>query len=551
MSVTELKSGGAVRWLRGWLLLLLAAMLWAGQQAGAGSITDVKVVNVTPSGFSVVWRSVNTTPSLAVFADAGGATNLTGQLGIEAFPVRTGNPDLAAGYPRRTDVATLKQLTSGLGLMFMRVSGCQPNTAYHFQLTSTPTNGTPEVYPATGPLPTVVTPTENSFVTNDQMLILDVPIPNGRGSIVLLSHTNAAYALASVVGDGVGTNQAFFNVNDLFALANTGNFTPLGDQHFTLNVLAPGQTDLSQSYTLTFTADLATALATQISLNTDLLALQVGSAVLRAGQSGTVPLTGSVNTNLTSIDLTLQIPPGYLTNLALQSLAPTLNPAASTLVLQGGSTWQLHLGAISGQTFIGSNLLAQIAFTAVSNLGSAFVPLQVTVLNAIKSDATAITRKLAQSGRVVVIANEPLLEAGFAADGSRQLTLFGKAPMSYAVEYNTNLLNPGGWTHVQHFVQTNMVTLVGGLGVPSPNMFYRALEFAPDPPVLDAVQDTTGKRTMLAFGQAGKQYTVLAKTNLSNVVPWTPVQSYTLTNSYNYLAPTGSSGLIFYRLQRN
>ena len=339
MSVTELKSGGAVRWLRGWLLLLLAAMLWAGQQAGAGSITDVKVVNVTPSGFSVVWRSVNTTPSLAVFADAGGATNLTGQLGIEAFPVRTGNPDLAAGYPRRTDVATLKQLTSGLGLMFMRVSGCQPNTAYHFQLTSTPTNGTPEVYPATGPLPTVVTPTENSFVTNDQMLILDVPIPNGRGSIVLLSHTNAAYALASVVGDGVGTNQAFFNVNDLFALANTGNFTPLGDQHFTLNVLAPGQTDLSQSYTLTFTADLATALATQISLNTDLLALQVGSAVLRAGQSGTVPLTGSVNTNLTSIDLTLQIPPGYLTNLALQSLAPTLNPATSTLVLQGGSTW--------------------------------------------------------------------------------------------------------------------------------------------------------------------------------------------------------------------
>ena len=549
MIVTELNSGCAARRLRG--VLWFGAMLCFCRLAEAGLISGVKVVNVTPASFSVVWRATNSTPSMAVFADAGGQTNLAGQVGIEVFPLRTGNPDLAAGYPRRLDASTLKQQTSGLGLMFMRVSGCRPGSTYYFRLASTPAAGSPDVYPATGPLQVVMTPTENTFVTNDQMFILDVPILNSRGSIVLLSHTNAAYTLAAVVGDGAGTNQAFFNVNDLFNLASTGNFTPLGEQNFTLKVLGPAQTDLGQTFTLTFSADLATALSTLISLNTDLLALQVGSAVLRAGQIGSVPVTASVNTNLTSIDMTLQIPPGHLTNLVLQSLASALDPAASTVAPQGDSIWKLHLAALSGQTMIGSIALAQIGFTTVSNQASTFVPLQVTAMDATKSDASAISRKSVQSGRVVVIANQPLLEAGFAPNGSRQLTLFGKAWMSYAIEYSTNLMGSGGWSQVQHFAQTNMVTILAGLGPPAPNAFYRALEFTPDPPVLDAVPDASQKRTLLGYGQPGLQYTALAKTNLSNVVPWAPVQTYVLTNSFLYFTPAGSNNIIFYRLQRN
>ncbi len=549
MSVTEFKPGCAARRLRG--VLWFGAVLCCCRLAEAGLISGVKVVNVTPSSFSVVWQATNSTPSIAVFADAGGQTNLTGQLGIEAFPLRTGNPDLAAGYQRRVDAATLKQQTSGLGLMFMRVSGCRPGSTYYFRLTSTPAAGSPEVYPTTGPLPVVMTPAENTFVTNDQMLILDVPIPNSRGSIVLLSQTNAAYALAAVVGDGAGTNQVFFNVNDLFALAATGNFTPQGAQTFALKVLGPTQGGLGQTFTLTFGAGFATALSTQIALNTDLLTLQVGSAVLRAGQTSSVLVNASVNTNLTSIDVTLQIPPGHLTNLVLQSFASALDPAASTVVPQSDTIWKLHLAALSGQTIIGSNSLVQINFTSVSNQASAFVPLQVTVLDATKSDASAISRKSIQSGRVVVIADQSLLEAGFAPDGSRQLTLYGKAWMSYAIVYSTNLADPGSWHQAQHFAQTNMVTILTGLGPPAPNAFYRAVEFIPDPPILDAVLAGGQKRTLLGFGQSGLQYTLLAKTNLSNIVPWTPVQTYMLTNSFHYLTPAGSESIIFYRLQRN
>jgi hypothetical protein len=549
MRATEPKlsraAGRLGRWIvAGWLL-------WLCPAARADVITNVTVVNVTPTSFSVVWRATNSTPSIAVFADAGGVTNLAGQVGIEAFPLRTGNPDLAAGYLRRVDAATLRQKTQTAGLMMMRVSDCQPGTTYYFRLTSTPVSGSPEVYPASGPLPSATTATENTFVANDQVIILDLSDPSSEGRIVLLTHTNAAYPLAAVVGDGVGPSQVFFNVSDLFALAGTGNFTPLGDQSFALDVLGPNHSQQSQTYTLTFSTSFSTAVTTLVAVNTEFLVLNVGSAVLRAGQSNSVPVSDNANTNLTSIDVTLKIPPGHLTNLVLQSFAPQLDPAAATLVQQNSASWQMHLATLSGQTIVGSNTLAEIAFTAVSNQSSAFVPLQVVALTGMKTNATPISRTLGQSGRVVVIANQPLLDAGFASDGSRQLTLYGKAWTSYAIEYSTNLNNPAGWSQVRYFAQTNMVTSLGGLGPPAPNAFYRAMEFTPDPPVLNAFLNANQTRTLLGYGQPGRQYTVLAKTNLSNVVPWTPVQVYTLTNSFQNLTVSGTNNIIFYRLQRN
>ncbi|HZT23514.1 MAG TPA: hypothetical protein VFB55_11470 [Verrucomicrobiae bacterium] len=547
--IAELPLKRIIRRLSGGLLW--GGLLWLCPAARADVLTNFAVVNVTPASFSVVWRATNSTPSIAVFADAGGATNLAGQVGIEAYPLRTGNPALAAGYARRVDAATIRQKTQNAGLMMVRVSECRPATTYYFRLVSTPTNGVPVVFPPSGPLPSVTTAAENTFVANDRVIILDLTDPNTEGRIVLLSHTNAAHPLAAVVGDGAGPSQVFFNVNDLFALAGTGNFTPLGDQTFTLDVLEPNRGESPQTSTLTFSGDFSAAMSAVVIVNTEFLTLSLGTTVLRAGQSGSVSISSSVNTNVAGIDATLQIPPGHLTNLVLQSLAPQLDPAATVLAQQDSSTWQLHLVTLSGQTIFGSNTLAALAFTAVSNQTSAFVPLRVTALSGTKPDATPMARTLAQSGRVVVIANQPLLEAGFASDGSRQLTLYGKAWTSYAIEYSTNLNNPAGWTPTRHFAQTNMVTSLVGLAPPVPNAFYRAVEFTPDPPVLDAFNGANQARTLVGYGQPGRQYTLLAKTNLSNVVPWSPVQVFSLTNSFQMLNVSGGNSIIFYRLQRN
>jgi hypothetical protein len=550
MSDVKTRVAGAAENLCRWMVILCAC--WLCQSARADVLTNYTIVNVTPTSFSVIWRATNATPSIAVYAAAGGLTNLAGQVGVEAFPVRTGNPDLAAGYQRRINSAQLRVETLGFGLMMMRVSDCHPDTTYYFRLISTPTNGTPDVNPVSGPLPNVTTAVENTFVANDQAIILNVPDPGSEGEIVLLTHTNAAYPLAAVVGDGVGTNQVFFNVNDLLAAGSTGNFTPLGDQYFGMDILGPNNADLSQTYTLTFTADFATAMTALVSVDTDFVALNVGSAVLRAGQSGTLPIVGEANKNVASIDLKLQVPAGRLTNIVLQSFAPQLDPVATTITGQDGSAWHLHFAALSGQTIpAGTNALVDLSFIAVSNQPSAFVPLQATEVDGTKPDASPIIHTFAQSGRVVVIANQPLLEAGFSPNSSRQLTLYGKAWTSYAIESSTNLANPNNWKQVRYFAQTNMVTTLNGLGAPGSAAFYRALEFTPDPPVLDGLPDNSGTRTLLSYGRPGSQYTLLAKTNLSNVVPWTPASTYTLTNSFQYLTPSGSNAVIFYRLQRN
>ena len=532
-----------------WILILCAC--WLCRSTRADVLTNYTVVNVTPTSFSVIWRATNATPSIAVFADAGGVTSLAGQVGVEAFPLRTGNPDLPAGYQRRVNAAQVRTETQAFGLMMMRVSGCHPDTTYYFRLISTPTNGAPVANPASGPLPGVRTAVENTFVANDQVIILNVPDPGSEGEIVLLTETNAAYPLAAIVGDGVGTNQVFFNVNDLLTATSTGNFTPLGDQYFGMDILGPNNADLSQTYTLTFTADFATALTTMVSVDTDFVALNLGSTVLRAGQSGTLSIVGEANKNVASIDLNLQVPAGRLTNVVLQSFAPQLDPVATTITGQDGSAWHVHFAPLSGQTIpAGTNALVNLSFLAVSNQSSAFVPLQATEVDGTKPDASPIIHTFAQSGRVVVIANQPLLEAGYAPDSSRQLTLYGKAWTSYAIESSTNLTNPNAWKQVRYFAQTNMVTTLTGLSAAGSAAFYRALEFTPDPPVLDGFL-TNGTPGLLGYGRPGSQYTLLAKTNLSNVVPWTPAQTYTLTNSFQYLAPSGGSSVIFYRLQRN
>ena len=180
---------------------LAALLLLAGAFASnAALITNVTPVNVTPTSFSILCRSSQAI-AINVFGDASATSNLTTQLGVESCPVHTGNPALPAGYQRRQSQLLLRQKAQTFGLVLIRVTGCQPGTTYYYQLSNAPDS----VYPASGPLPSVATEQENTFVIDDQHLILDIPGLDNSGRIVTLTHTNAAHPLAAVIGDGVGT----------------------------------------------------------------------------------------------------------------------------------------------------------------------------------------------------------------------------------------------------------------------------------------------------------------------------------------------------------
>ena len=78
-----------MRGLRASLSGAVLALFLGLEAHGAITLTNVTVVNVTPTSFSVLWRTANSTPSIAVFADPAGQTNVAAQLGVEAFPVLT------------------------------------------------------------------------------------------------------------------------------------------------------------------------------------------------------------------------------------------------------------------------------------------------------------------------------------------------------------------------------------------------------------------------------------------------------------------------------
>jgi hypothetical protein len=470
------------------LALASALCLWTGLSAlRAGLITNafpiitnVLPVNVTPTSFGILWHGANHTPSLAIYADPAGVTNLSGQLGVEALPLCTGSPEVPAGYARRQNQAGLRQLTRAHGDMVLQVSGCQPDTTYYYRLTVThPRYKFPGTFPAAGPLPSVTTAKENTFVVDDQLLLLDVPGLDSYGRIVTLSNANAAFCLAGVIGEGVGTNQVFFNASDLFLLGGGGNFALEGPQIFTADVLGLyGRPDTRVDFTLAFGTNLTAVGSNRNSTRTDYLIVSIGSAVLQSGQTTNVPVQFNSSANLGEVSFSLNLPTNSLTSLAWEGLAPELDPASATATLQDATTFVLHLATRSGQTITGPREVGQVAFTAASGQHSGFVPLNPQPLAAGRTDTTLVTNLFAQAGRAVVVGPEPLLEAAVKLGGARELTLYGKPPPStYGVEYSTNVTSPMVWTPLPGVLQlTNLSALVPGIDPAADLIFYRAAE---------------------------------------------------------------------------
>jgi hypothetical protein len=534
--------------LRAIFLLALGCAL-SGLTSFAAIITNVTAVNVTPTSFSVFWRApADTTPSLQVFADASGTTSLAGQLGIEAFPLHTGNPDLAAGYQRRLGRAALRQKTQDNSLMMIRVTGCRPDTTYYYRVTSTATAGNSENFPTSGPLPAVTTPHANTFVANYQQLIVNVTDLNPEGRVVMLTHTNAPYPLAAIVGDGVGTDQVVFDANNLFLQAGGGNFTALGSQDFAIDVLGPNQSDISQKFTLNFTASFAVAQATVASLGTEFFAATIGSTIVLYGDNGSVAIDGNTSAGLAAINLSIDIPAGHLTNLTLQGLAPELDTIASEVTSQGGSAWLIHLAAQTGQTFTGNKSLGQLAFKAGTNTSSAFVPLKITAVTATKPNASTLSQIVAKSGRAVVIGAEPLVEATRAADGSREVTLYGRPNSSYALEYASALSNASAWKLWMRVPMAALSLTLPPNQIDDPAIFYRAYEFQADPPILEGHLAADGARSLLIYGKPGKTYSIQYKTDVSPGGTWQSMSSVPLVNSFTTVPATAAgSPNVFYR----
>jgi hypothetical protein len=174
----------------------------------------------------------------------------------------------------------------------------------------------------------------------------------------------------------------------------------------------------------------------------DFLELSMGSALLRAGQSGSVPINVLTSAGVTNLTTWLFASEERLSNLGITTLAPELRPAI--LEVPGAGVRRLTFNTLNGQALQDGRLLAQLNFTAISTQ-SAFVPLLISNVTAIRANGLSVPRTFGNPGRVVVIANEPLLEALSVTNLQPVILLYGEPGTNYLVESKREFGNTNQW----------------------------------------------------------------------------------------------------------
>jgi hypothetical protein len=182
-------------------------------------------------------------------------------------------------------------------------------------------------------------------------------------------------------------------------------------------------------------------------------------------------------------------------------------------------------------------------------------PVAWTTLERVPLVGSSIALPVASSGApsafyraVEFFADPPVLEATLAADGSRQLLLYGRPGQNYTIQSVSSLSSPVTWTM---FTQVSLVNSFAFVPVPEGlnSAFYRVGEGSPGgQPTLEALLNPDGTRQLLLTGTPGSSYYLQTAASLSAPVAWTTLERVPLVGSSLSLplAPVGTTST-FYR----
>ena len=212
----------------------------------------------------------------------------------------------------------------------------------------------------------------------------------------------------------------------------------------------------------------------------DYVELSVGGTILFTGHTSSVPVTllSSVPATLiaavglTNVAAVLHVSDDRLTDLTLTDWAPELGNAS--VQKQAADMWQIQFTAAPGQVFQTTQQLAQLQFLAVSG-HSAFVPLWVSDVTDLQANGQSVWRTLDGASRVVVLGEEPLVEALPKTNGYPDIVVYGAPGTGYDVLFSP-VAAPGAlWQPIWlGTMPANMWMPVSGLTNTEPTMFFRA-----------------------------------------------------------------------------
>lgn len=202
------------------------------------------------------------------------------------------------------------------------------------------------------------------------------------------------------------------------------------------------------------------------------LVLTLGSTVLRAGDTGSVPVTLFSLASITNVQFTVDFPANRLTNWDAQPL----NSASCYASVTNGCQLCVTFNPTNGQTFVNTQQLGQITFTAASNQPSAFLPLCISNAAGPLLQGGLTLDKRFHNGEAVVIHNNPLLRASSNTNATAgySFTLYGLPGTNYTIEATTNLTPPVTWWLVGSMTLTNFTWSIGDMNMTNTAMFYRA-----------------------------------------------------------------------------
>ena len=306
----------------------------------------------------------------------------------------------------------------------------------------------------------------------------------------------------------------------------------------------PGSNEVTVRVTDDGVPPLSSAQSFKVIAN-DILELVLGEVVVRAGTNGAVGLRLFSSAGLTNLEFTVEFLPDRLTNVSLAAVSPVL---ASVTTRQLTSTNAvLKFRTASGRVLQGTQELAQLVFLASPDQHSAFVPLRPVGIVALSSANLRVTNSIIRDGRVVVLAEESLLEAILSADGRRQLALYGKPGHVYDLESTADLVSREPW---RQRWRSPMLRVLRVFEVPEDeelSAFYRARELVTTEPLILLGTAFGQSMSLSLFGEPGQVYVLESTESLQAHPAWVQWQSVKISNSFQEFPLMPTSRMRFLR----
>jgi hypothetical protein len=191
----------------------------------------------------------------------------------------------------------------------------------------------------------------------------------------------------------------------------------------------------------------------------DFTELLLGRGIVRAGETGSVPVRVRTTIPLTNVSFTFRSTDS--TRLGSFALSAATAPIGnSTLQALPNNEFQVRLEAVAGQRIANDGVVSELRFVATGGATSGFVPISVLNVSAVQFNGIPAPRALGSDGRVVYLNAQPLLELPVATRPEADLYLYTRAPGNYTIQSAATLDAPIAWSILKVQPTTNLMEVL-------------------------------------------------------------------------------------------